>query len=378
MSEENKVKIDFDILEAIRGIAALYVCIAHCRGVLWIGGTHYLSIHPIASWGILDYFIMGANMLTRLSTEFVIIFFVLSGFSIAYSLRNKTSIKKYAQRRFIRLYPPYVAAIIWAGIVLLIIKSCHPDFFIGKYNTLQFERLKFSLNYFDWNVLLKDMIYIPHEGGIINPFWSLTYEVIFYIVAPVLFLNIRAYYFGSIILFIVGLIIQYSGILSLNILTSFLFNYNLYFMIGVALYHNFETVCLIFKKWSKVSFIGIMFICFGILLTISLYYKNANTSSYILASALAVILIIFFLIHQINIKWLNFVGKFSYTLYITHFATIYLYFSLYYTFFKAEPPYIFNNLVFVPAVFFCLIIAYMHYFFIERRTKMVLSKARTK
>src|SRR3982751_2712005 len=98
-----KRKIDFDILESLRGLAALYVCIGHSRANLWIGGEQYMKLHPADTLGFKDYLLLGLNMLTRLSTEFVIVFFVLSGFSIAHSLRKNTNAAPFYKRRFVRL-----------------------------------------------------------------------------------------------------------------------------------------------------------------------------------------------------------------------------------------------------------------------------------
>src|ERR1700741_694449 len=106
-----KKKIPFDILDSIRGIASLYVAIAHCRGTLWIGGNEFLKMFPRDTWGAWDYFMFGSSMLTRLAVEFVIIFFVLSGFSIAHSLSASHSPLQFYKRRFIRIYPSYVVAL---------------------------------------------------------------------------------------------------------------------------------------------------------------------------------------------------------------------------------------------------------------------------
>src|SRR6476661_6924887 len=127
-----KRKLNFDILESLRGLAALYVCIGHARGNLWIGGEQYLKMHPRETLGISDYLVLGLNMLTRLSTEFVIVFFVLSGFSIAHSLRNNTQPLPFYKRRFIRLYPPYITALLWAMAVVLIIQVIAPQFVDGS------------------------------------------------------------------------------------------------------------------------------------------------------------------------------------------------------------------------------------------------------
>ena len=73
---------DFEILDSIRGIAALVVVVAHCRGTLWIGGGEFAKMFPRDTWSFWDYLVFGFSMFTRLSVEFVIVFFILSGFSI--------------------------------------------------------------------------------------------------------------------------------------------------------------------------------------------------------------------------------------------------------------------------------------------------------
>lgn len=122
-----KKKIDFDILESLRGMASLYVCIGHARALLWIGGEHYLKIHPRETLQWTDYLLLGLNMLTRLSTEFVIVFFVLSGFSIAHSLRNSTAPGSFYKRRFVRLYPPYLLALLWAMLTIGLLQWLVPQ-----------------------------------------------------------------------------------------------------------------------------------------------------------------------------------------------------------------------------------------------------------
>ena len=104
-------KIDFKILDGLRGIAALYVLFNHARGNLFIGGTKYERIKDITSWNFSEKLYFSALQLTSLGKEFVILFFVLSGFSIAYSL-NKGHLKsQFYLRRIIRIYPPYVFAL---------------------------------------------------------------------------------------------------------------------------------------------------------------------------------------------------------------------------------------------------------------------------
>ena len=94
-----KQVVNFSILDALRGFAALYVCIAHARGLLWMGMVEYLKRHPYKTWDLYDYVISAVMSLTKLSGEFVIFFFVLSGFSIAHSLASKNAYLPFLKKR---------------------------------------------------------------------------------------------------------------------------------------------------------------------------------------------------------------------------------------------------------------------------------------
>lgn len=368
-------KLNFDITESLRGLASLYVCIGHCRGNLWIGGQHYQQLYPRNTWGLSDYVILSLNMLTRLSSEFVIVFFVLSGFSIAHSLRNNAQAAPFYKRRFIRLYPPYISALIWAMLVVWTVQLVFPHFVDGTYSTPTFDRLANSRQLFTWKVFLNNLIYLPDLGGVLTPFWSLTQEVIFYVLAPFLFRNKKLYYILSVVMFPVVSIATHFQWVTKSIITDY-FYYNIFFAIGVGLYSHFDIVCAkagIFRT-SKTLWIslGIYFL----MIVVSLL--DYDTLNAFIAAFVSVILIIFLLTQNIQIKWLIGVGRFSYTLYITHFPTIFLYMMLYYLITKATPPYIYNNLIFIPCVFFCVGIAWLHYNLVEKRSKGILDKLRKK
>ena len=76
-----KHKVNFVILDALRGLAALYVCIAHARGLMWIGMNEYLIEHPFSSWQVSDYLLAVLMASTKLSAEFVIFFLLTSQYS---------------------------------------------------------------------------------------------------------------------------------------------------------------------------------------------------------------------------------------------------------------------------------------------------------
>lgn len=371
-----KRKIDFDILESLRGFASFYVCLAHCRGILWIGGEHYLKLHPRSTWSIGDYLLIGVNMLTRLSTEFVIVFFVLSGFSIAHSLRNRQNPLEFYKRRFVRLYPPYITAIFWAMGVTALLLYVYPLFFTDAFNTPAFDRLKASRGLFEWPTFIKNLVYMPQIGGILTPLWSLSHEVIFYLLAPFLFLNKRVYYIGSVLGFCIVNYLYNAGILNHHVLTDF-FNFNLFFAAGVFLYHHYEWFVDKFRMLTRTGpVIVVSLLLYFAMIGISL--KGYYVLNSLLAAALSITLILYLVTNNLRFKPLIQLGRYSYTLYITHFPTIFIYLLLYYLVTGSTSPYIFNNLVFIPAVFLCLGVAYILYQLVEKRTKNILDKLRVR
>ncbi len=370
-----KRKIDFDILESLRGLASLYVCIGHARALLWIGGEHYLKLHPRETLAWTDYLLLGMNMLTRLSTEFVIVFFVLSGFSIAHSLRNSKAPGAFYKRRFVRLYPPYLLALLWATLTIGLLQWIVPQMTNGTFATPAFQRLADSRQLFDGAVIAKNLVYLPQLDGILRPFWSLTQEVIFYLIAPFVFRNTRLYYIGSLALFLFSVANSSLQLLPDGIIMSF-FRFNLFFALGAFLYHHFDRIQARLKFFTSRYALHFALILFVGMIGISL--KNQETLNALVAAVFSVTLIIYLLHHNTRINWLIGVGRFSYTLYITHFPTIFLYMAGYFLVTGTAMPYIFNPFAFIPAIFLCLGVAYLQYLLVEKRSKNILDRLRSK
>lgn len=378
-SMTEKKKIPFDILDSIRGIASLYVAIAHCRGTLWIGGSEFLKMFPLDTWGTWDYFMFGSSMLTRLAVEFVIVFFVLSGFSIAHSLSGNKSPLSFYKRRFIRIYPSYVVALIWAGVVFIITRYWHPEWYNGSVQVFSFVRTVEMNSYFDGDVMLKNLLYMP-GGGFITPFWSLTYEVIFYLLAPFLLRKANLYAIISALLFLINLVMP-ARVTALGLplyIHEFLFVFNVYFAAGIMLYNYYDEVTAfvagIKKRIWHALIAGIILMMYAV----NFYFQVETAYSFIVSAFLGIALIIYFLKYEVRIPWLMNVGKFSYTLYITHFATIFLYLGIYWLLVKPNVPYILNYFVWMPAVGLTLLVAWVQYLLVEKRTKNILQLLRRK
>lgn len=313
------MKPNFKVLDGLRGIAATYVVVNHSRGNLLIVGSEYAKIVPTEKWSLFYKMYYSVLQITVLGREFVILFFILSGFSIAYSLQKKTNVIQFYRRRLIRLYPPYIFALAWAALCFYIVKIISPQLTVNKISIYDMASV-FST----FKSTFLNMVYIPN-GAFIPQFWSLRYEVVFYLLVPFLILNKRLYYFSSILIYAISIFINWQGLTGSNIIMQYIFHYNIFFAMGVWLFHNFN------KVESKVAFKkNYIFYFSSIILILAMIVTKFKLAEYdrislFLASLFSVILIVNFINKGITNKVLFFLGNMSYTIYITHFASIYLF-----------------------------------------------------
>ncbi len=151
----------FVLVDALRGVAASWVVFVHASV-----GHHIDALEAaLPAW---------VHLVISNGRIPVAIFFVLSGFVIAYSVSryevNARFVGRFAIRRSIRLDPPY-----WASIVLTLAFGYASQFFVrGKVYELPDARsILFHLAY------LQDITDSPE----INPvYWTLSLEVQFYLV----------------------------------------------------------------------------------------------------------------------------------------------------------------------------------------------------
>lgn len=371
---------DFVSLDVLRGIASLYVCIAHCRGVLWMGLNKFLLLHPVKTWHITEYIIAALASLTKLSGEAVIFFFVLSGFSIAHSLSFQHSIKLFYLKRFIRLYPTYLLGIVFSVAVIGILYVYSREiFFGGQYDTLLFARIKASESLLNWKVWVWAVFYNPDLNTILTPYWSLVYEVLFYLAAPLIFKNSRLYYILSVVFFVAGFLFEITGVGTMasdSILYTYVFHYNIYFMIGIYTYRNYDKVFdklkAVMKYWKLT--VGIAFVLMIILESL---IGERGRVSFLVAALTCVLCIQYFIRGKIAPRFLNWIGGFSYTLYVFHFATITLCAAFLFTVLKLAPiPDIENGFIWLAGIPVCIGIAWCANFLAERPSKLVLMRLR--
>ncbi|MGG9970606.1 acyltransferase family protein [Ferruginibacter sp. SUN002] len=372
-----KTAINFAILDSLRGLASLYVCIAHCRGNLWIGGEKYLQQHPFNTWNIQDWIVMLSMSLTKLSGEAVIFFFVLSGFSIAHSLQSQPSVKLFLLKRFIRLYPPYLLGFLLALLSVVLLKTNYDLYLSGRYETHTFDLFKNSVVLFEPQTIINTLLYQPLLGTVITPYWSLVYEVIFYVAAIFFVRNLKWYYWASVIFFIAGIVIEITmPQLQLNsIFLKFILRYNFYFMIGIYTYHNLERLKEM-KIMNSSYWIPALLIMYAAMIGVESLIKERFNLSFIIAAVCCVTMMVVFLKKNIQIKFLQKIGQYSYTLYVVHFSVITAIVWFLFSVVKLTPPDLNNFFLWMPAVFICLGVSYLMYLLVENPSKKLLNKLR--
>jgi peptidoglycan/LPS O-acetylase OafA/YrhL len=181
----------------LRGLASLGVVIYHVREDLWIG---WKSIRTLGSATLFDKSVSLLSIPAPYMGSGVILFFLLSGFCIAlpYVGNNPRmlDIKEYGARRFFRIYPPYIFAIVLTLIIELILQRMNAGL-LTPVNTY-LTNIAMIQNYTTGA--------LPTNGVL----WTLPIEIELYISFPiVLFLLHR---FGIKILMVVSCIVSLSAL----------------------------------------------------------------------------------------------------------------------------------------------------------------------
>ena len=362
----------FESLEVLRGLAALYVVLNHARGYLWAGGDSLLASGRLQSLGAFDHVWVWLNQLTRLGHEAVILFFVHSGFAIAYSLSKSRGIGGFYHRRFVRLYPTYVLGLLWAFAVLALARVISPEFFQGKYGFGVYASFPAELREFGLWAAVKDLFYIP-TVPLIPQFWSLPHEVIFYILAPCYVRWPRAYVAISLVFAVVGLAVGAHA----SFAVQHVFVYNGFFAIGVALFLYWDRVAVVVSHVPRWAVNATIVVGFLVCVVLSRVLGTPNRITEWIAAAVSVLALAKFAQVDMKSRRLRTLGTWSYSLYVTHVATLVLVLCLFHRITGWAPP-IVTPWIWVLAVPACLGVAYVSYRLVEAPSRRYLQHLRDK
>lgn len=359
------MKVNFKILDGLRGLAATYVVVNHSRGFIQKGGAELAKEIPVENWSLFNKLFYAGLQVTTLGKEFVVFFFVLSGFSIAHSLTKKPAVLPFYTRRLIRLYPPYLLALVYAALVFWLVSLLAPGM-LTSYEESVFDNVQ--------NIFL-NLFYIP-KGNLIDQFWSLTHEVIFYIIIPLCFVrNLKIYLFLSVVFYLAGWIYNWNGLAGNNIPTLFLFDYNFYFAAGILIYKNYEKALGVFSM-GKTQFWIVSGFIFILSVIIKFKMGDDNRVTPLLFCYLSVLMLVNFLKYQISNSVFRFLGNLSYTIYISHIASIYLFILIMNEFGIMAGRTTGNPVIWPFAVVYSLLLSVPMYWAAEKPTKRILDKLR--
>lgn len=147
-------------LDALRGLAALGVLVFH---VAFSSALAPVWLRHVAPW---------VNTLGHTLAHGVEVFFVLSGWVIAHSMRRDalgfSSLGRFLARRILRLTPPYWAAIVLSLVFAVVARH------LGSGDAAP-TAFKIALNF----VYLQNLV---HAGNVFSPAWTLCIEAQFYVV----------------------------------------------------------------------------------------------------------------------------------------------------------------------------------------------------
>jgi peptidoglycan/LPS O-acetylase OafA/YrhL len=317
----NQPKANLKILDTLRGFAAIYVLLGHARWLLWEGFKEGYNQHP-GAYSLLDKVAMYFFTIFRFGHEAVLFFFVLSGFVIHWSMSKRMDktgtfgVKDYLVRRFKRIYPPLLVAIIITfafdtlGIILKF-----PVYFGATPYSLTNANIHPSLTgqTLLGNMLFVQRVYTP-VWGTDGPLWSLMYEWWFYILyIPFCWLFRKNKYLTSILVFALWVLSN-----EFNFQPALLSAVLSYF---VAWYLGLLLADLLLDRSGRVELIlsYMLGIC-----AFSLFRYSHTIGSDMLLGVGFTCLLFAFLVFPVfrKLNDLHKLGAFSYTLYVIHFPMI--------------------------------------------------------
>jgi peptidoglycan/LPS O-acetylase OafA/YrhL len=179
-------------IDELRGIAALSVALVHSMSVLWLGIRGLRHAHGANR--ILDVAMAVISVPAHYGYAGVMLFFLLSGFVIHLPYaggRRPFVFGPYFIRRFLRIYPPYLVALLISLAVAVALPSAYAfQFHLANMDATHIAKAFFFLQNY------------PHDGGpkmqlagnqpAANlALWSLPVEMELYFAYPLLLLGLR-------------------------------------------------------------------------------------------------------------------------------------------------------------------------------------------
>ncbi|GAB2918442.1 acyltransferase [Paraburkholderia jirisanensis] len=171
------------VIDAMRGFAALLVAYFHCRQVVWVGIQSFH--HTVGTSFSLGSLVAYATFPIAWGSAGVPIFFVISGycihrnaaFRLAQNSNYRLDARNFWMRRFARIYPVLLAALL----LTLALDSASLQFAPVSHKIREIGLVPFLVNLFSLQGVA------GYTYGSNGALWTLSLEVQFYAVYPLLF-----------------------------------------------------------------------------------------------------------------------------------------------------------------------------------------------
>ncbi len=340
----NKKRLNY--LDSIRGIAAILVFVQHV--VLYLRRKEGINpfFEKLTFWTVdfLDFGKIG-----------VVLFFMLSGFLIPFSLKKNTTVRNFLIKRFFRLYPVF-----WVSILLGVV------FLLNSPPSIK--------------TILANITMVPEILGaksIIGIYWTLQIELIFYGFCVILFLANFLHKFTGVILSSIGFLIiaflasvirfylQIKLPIALFLALSLMF-YGYVFK-SYLLYTSGQFSFITSKNKVFVKVFPIVFCLVMLAISFLAYNKNYGHNevwyryflSYLIAFVLFLLLTSKF---KIESNLLAYFGKISYSFYLFHVIVIHVVGQL-----NLEPTFINNVLFTLSSLLLTTLVSIIGFKFVEEK-----------
>ncbi len=282
------------------------------------------------------------------------IFFFISGYLIFASYDKNQNIKSFYLNRILRLYPALILATIIGLILIIKIYSNYEEFYYFEVIKWFFYQLSLGQDYNPINI-----------KPVINwVTWTLTIEILFYLIVPIFFIN-RVWTKISVYIFLILSLVYWILFSKINNnLISYInltpLKYGWMFMVGSIFYLNFNII----YKFRKYLFFSIFLIFFLIFIDQNNFLLKGTPSGNDLGFLyfLSLASFCFWFAYSVDIKILRINFDFSYGIYLYH-SLVINYLLIY-----------FNKSNLFLIVFITLILSILSWYLIEKRFLILKTK----
>lgn len=362
-------------IHIIRGFAALFVLVCHSKWIFWIGGTEYVKRYPVSGWGVKDYLLFGLDITSSNGTSMVVIFFVLSGFFIAYSFqKNRWRLSDFYFNRFLRIYIPFLGSLLVAMLLFSLAVRINPYLITNPYRGEFPDLIKNTYTDFDFKTFFYTLLFNRNKDGIYMamdyPYWSLYHEALFYMLAPLAIRYFKIFFFCGLGFYVISYFINWD---QNNMLQAFWLEYLFYFGMGVYAFN-----LIIKKDIFKVNKFVYLLICFVLLIGVLFSsYKVGHRISLLFGGVLSVLAVNYLVYNNIKeslfIRLSKFLGKISYSVYLFHVPIFIFLFSIITSISKQ---YFFEQRIYWIASFFCIVMIIPFYYLIEGKSIQLIGNVK--